>query len=409
VILVETFLLALRCLMRNKLRSFLTMLGIIIGVGSVIAMVAIGEGAKARVRDAFASMGNNMIMVFPGSTSVGGVQGGAGSMPSLTWADLEAIRNEVSAVRYVSPILRSQAQIVSETANWSTGIQGVSPEYLDIRAWKVTSGTPFTSSEVDANAKVALLGTTVVEKLFGANEDPVGSTIRIRNVPFLITGVLERKGQSPNGQDYDDALLIPFSTFQSRIQSGMRGRIPGGLVVSAQSDDLTSTAERQMRALLRERHQLTGTQDDDFQIRNLAELAAAQQEGTETMTTLLAVVALISLLIGGIGIMNIMLVSVTERTREVGIRMAVGAHPWHVMLQFLVEALTLSLLGGLVGLAVGTGVAQRLSLQFGWPLVIRADIVITSLVSSALVGVVFGLYPAHKASRLNPIEALRYE
>ena len=406
---LETLRVALRALLRNKMRSFLTMLGIIIGVGAVIAMVAIGEGAKARVEESFASMGSNLLIVMPGSTNAGGARGGFGSMPTLTWDDLRAIRGEISTVRYAAAQLRTNAQLQSEDQNWSTTVTGTSPEYFLIRSWRAASGRSLLDSDIDASAKVVVLGQTVVDKLFGASADPVGQTIRIKNIPFEVVGVLAKKGQSPMGQDYDDGVFVPQTTFASKIQGGLQKFLQGTIFVGATSTDATARAEEQISSLLRDRHRIGTGQDDDFSVRNLTEMANAQQEGMKTLTTLLASIAAVSLLVGGIGIMNIMLVSVTERTREIGVRMAVGATPLNILTQFLVEALTLSVLGGLIGIALGVLAANQLAQKFGWPMLIRPDIVVVSVAFSGFVGVVFGLYPAQKASRLDPIDALRYE
>ena len=406
---LQTFRIAARALWRNRMRSFLTMLGIIIGVGAVIAMVAIGEGAKARLDASFAAMGTNLLIVLPGSTSTGGAAGGFGSQPTLTWDDLKALQTELDSVRYAAPALRSTAQIASDEQNWATSIVGTTPDYFDVRTWPVASGAAITSSDVDAGAKVVVLGQTVVDKLFGAGFDPVGQTVRIKNSTFEIVGVAARKGQSPSGQDYDDVAFVPVSTFQAKIQGGLKNFISGTIFVGATSADEVSHAEQQILSLLRERHHLLAGQDDDFSVRNLTEIAGAQQEGTKTMTTLLASVAGVSLLVGGIGIMNIMLVSVTERTREIGVRMAIGAKPRHILAQFLVEATALSMLGGLIGVALGAGVAQRLAAQFGWPTLIRPDVTLIAVGFSAMVGIGFGIYPARKASRLHPIQALRVE
>jgi putative ABC transport system permease protein len=405
----KTLRIAVRALLRNKMRSFLTTLGVIIGVGAVIAMVAIGEGAKARVEQAFAAMGTNLLIVTPGSTSQGGVHGGFGSMPTLTWEDLKAIQSEVPTVRYASPQLRVNAQVASEEQNWTTSVSGVSPEYFDIRSWPMELGTRFTESDVEASTKVVILGRTVVDKIYGPDADPVGQTVRIRGIPFQVAAVMARKGQSAMGQDYDDAVFVPVSTFRTKIQGGLKNYISGVVFVGAISPEATARAESQITNLLRDRHHIQAGQEDDFSIRNLTEMASAQQEGTKTLTALLASVAAVSLLVGGIGIMNIMLVSVTERTREIGVRMAVGAKPRHILSQFLVEALTLSVLGGLMGVALGLGTGRYLAARFGWPLLIRPDIIALSMGFSAAVGIVFGLYPAYKASRLDPIEALRYE
>jgi len=400
---------AVRALLRNKMRSFLTTLGVIIGVSAVIAMVAIGEGAKARVEEAFASMGSNLLVVLSGTTSASGAHGGFGSMPTLTWDDLKAIRSEASAVRYASPQLRSNQQVISEDQNWATSINGVSPEYLLMRTWPVAMGSPISQSDIEAGSKVVLLGQTVVDKLFGSNADPTGQSVRIQKVPFQIIGVLARKGQSATGQDYDDAAFIPYTTFQAKIQGGLQKFIAGALMVSAVSSEATTRAQNQIATLLRDRHHTPIGADDDFSIRNLTEMASAQQEGVKTLTTLLASIAAVSLIVGGIGIMNIMLVSVTERTREIGIRMAVGAKGRDIMIQFLIEAMTLSVIGGGTGILFGVVGSKITSSQLGWPVVIPLVAVGIAFIFSALVGVVFGLYPAWKASTLDPIDALRYE
>jgi putative ABC transport system permease protein len=398
---------ALRALARNKMRSFLTTLGMVIGVSAVIAMVAIGDGAKARVQEAFAAMGSNMLIILPGSTTAGGAHGGFGSMPTITWDDLQAIQTELPSVRYAAPVLRANAQVLSDDQNWTTSINGTTPEYLAIRSWPLERGAGFSQSDVDSGTKVAVLGQTVVEKLFGAGANPVGQQVRIKNVPFQVVGVLAKKGQSPMGQDYDDAVLVPETTFQSKIQGGLKNFISGVILVGASSS--TQRAERQITGLLRDRHRLRQGEDDDFSIRNLAEMASAREEGTRTLTTLLASIAAVSLLVGGIGIMNIMLVSVTERTREIGVRMAVGAKGRDILLQFLAEALALAVVGGVIGVALGMIAAWRLATSFGWPVLFRPDVTLIAVGFSAVVGVAFGLYPARKASRLDPIQALRFE
>ncbi len=404
----HTLRVAARALMRNKLRSFLTTLGMIIGVCAVIFSVAVGEGAKAKVEEAFAAMGSNLLIVMPGSTTTGGARGGFGSQPTLTWDDLRAIQNEVSTVRYAAPILRATSQVMSEDQNWTTQVQGTTPEYFSIRTWPVARGAPITQSDVDTGSKVAVLGQTVVDKLFGENSDPLGQLVRIKNIPFQVIGVLAKKGQSAMGQDYDDAVYVPVSTFGSKIQGGLHNYINGIIFIGATSPADTSRAETQITNLLRDRHHILGTEDDFF-IRNLTELANSQQEGTKTMTTLLDAIAAISLVVGGIGIMNIMLVSVTERTREIGLRMAVGAKPRNILMQFLVEAMTLSTMGGLIGLALGVGGARLIASKLGWTTLVRPDVVLAAIVFSGMVGIGFGLYPAYKASRLDPIDALRYE
>ena len=407
--LLQTLRVAVRALLRNKLRSFLTTLGIIIGVSAVIAMVAIGEGAKASVEASFASMGSNLLVVLPGSTSAGGQRGGFGSMPTLTWDDLRAIRSEVPEVKYAAPQLRSNAQILSEDQNWNTTVYGTTTEYFAIRNWPVSLGSTMSDSDVESGVKVVFLGQTVADKLFGQNADPIGQLVRIKNVPFEVRGVMARKGQSSTGQDYDDAAFVPLKAFQTKIQGGLQQYIAGTIYIGATSQQATERAEKRVTGLLRDRHHIGPGSDDDFSIRNLTELASAQEEGTRTLTTLLASIAAVSLLVGGIGIMNIMLVSVTERTREIGVRMAVGANPGNILAQFLVEALTLATTGGVIGVALGLFTANRLATEFGWPVLIRPDIISIAVGFSALVGVVFGLYPARKASRLDPIDALRFE
>ena len=404
-----TLKIALRAVLRNKMRSFLTTLGIIIGVAAVIAMMAIGAGAKARVEDAFAAMGTNLLIVLPGSSTAGGSKGGFGSQPTITWDDLAAVKSDIGTVKAVAPSLRATQSIVSDELNWTTSITGTTPEYFEIRSWPIEQGAPFTHADVDAGTKVIVLGATVVSKLYGPTANPVGQTVRVGNTPFTVVGVASKKGQSATGQDFDDAAFIPSSTFARRIQGGLGKYMNGQMYVQATSSETTTRALEDIRALLRDRHKIPASGEDDFSIRNLAEIAGAQAQGTDTMTTLLASVAAVSLVVGGIGIMNIMLVSVTERTREIGIRMAIGAKPASILLQFLIEALVLSIAGGLLGAALGVGVATYLASKFAWPMSIQVDVIVVSVAFSALVGIVFGLYPARKASQLDPIDALRYE
>ncbi len=406
---LHTLRVAFRALLRNKLRSFLTTLGIVIGVGAVIAMMAIGAGAKAQVEQAFAAMGTNVLIVLPGSTSSGGVRGGFGSMPTLTWDDLAAIRTEVATVKRAAPTLGTSLPVVSEDMNWTTRITGTSPEYFDIRNWPVANGASFTQADVDGGGKVIVLGQTVVDKLYGPNADPVGQTVRVGSTPFRVVGVAAKKGQSATGQDYDDAAFIPYTTFAQKVQGGLSKFLQGQVMVEATSSDTTSRAQKDITTLLRDRHHIAPGDDDDFSIRNLSEVASARQQGTDTMTLLLASVAAVSLLVGGIGIMNIMLVSVTERTREIGIRMAVGAEPHHILMQFLIEALSLSVAGGMIGVAGGIGTAAWLANRFHWPVLVQPNVIAVSVGFSALVGIAFGIYPARKASRLDPIDALRFE
>jgi putative ABC transport system permease protein len=405
----QTLKVALRAILRNKMRSLLTSLGIIIGVGAVIAMMAIGAGAKFQVEQAFAAMGTNLLIVQPGSTVSSGVRGGYGSMPTLTYDDLTAIRGEVPSVRTAAPVLRSSQSLICEEANWTTSVTGTTPEYFDIRDWPMASGVGVTQQDVDSKTKVVVLGKTVVEKLFGVNADPVGQPIRIGQIPFTVVGVAASKGQSSQGQDFDDAAFIPYTTFATKIQGRMNNFLQGQIYVEAISSEATDRAQKEITALLRDRHHLASSDEDDFSIRNMAEIANARQQGTETMTTLLASVAAVSLFVGGIGIMNIMLVSVTERTREIGLRMALGAKPHNIMTQFLIEALTLSVAGGAIGIGSGLGVAIWLAGRFQWPMLIQPDVIVASVVFSATVGIVFGIYPAWKAAQLDPIDALRYE
>jgi putative ABC transport system permease protein len=406
---LQTLRVALRAILRNKMRAFLTTLGIVIGVAAVIAMMAIGAGAKAQVQAAFAAMGTNLLIIQPGSTTTGGVQGGFGSMPTLTWDDLAAIRTEVPTVKAAAPMLRSNMPVISEELNWTTSITGTSPEYFEVRNWPIALGAAFTQADLDSGTKVVVLGQTVVDKLYGPSANPVGQTVRVGSIPFQVVGVAAKKGQSATGQDYDDAAFIPVTTFAQKVQGGLSKFLRGSIMVEATTSDATTRTQTDIATLLRDRHHIAPGQDDDFQLRNLSEIAGAQQQGTDTMTTLLASVAAVSLLVGGIGIMNIMLVSVTERTREIGIRMAVGAKPNHILSQFLIEALSLSMAGGLIGVALGVGVATWLAGRFHWPMLIQPDVITVSVGFSALVGIVFGMYPARKASQLDPIDALRYE
>ena len=406
---LETFLVAARALLRNKTRSFLTTLGIIIGVGAVIAMFAMGEGSQASVQQAIASMGTNILIVLSGSSQGGGARGGFGSMPTLTWEDLKAIQTEVPSVRYAAPNVGSTAQILSEDQNWSTRITGTTPDYFLIRNWPASMGNLITQTDADLGSKVIVLGQTVVDKLFGENANPVGQSVRVNNIPFTIIGVMAKKGQSALGQDYDDAAFIPVSTFEAKVRKGLGKFINGIVFVGAVSAAATPLAQRQITELLRDRHHLAPGIDDDFNIRNLSEIASAQEQAAATGANLLLGIALVSLVVGGIGIMNIMLVSVTERTREIGVRMAIGARPKDILAQFLIEALTLSTVGGLIGIAVGLLGGKRLTSQWGWQMTIQPLVILVAVIFSAAVGIVFGLYPARKASLLDPIDALRYE
>jgi len=397
---------ALRALARNKMRTALTMLGIIIGVGAVICTVAIGEGASNQVQEALRNMGDNIVFVAAGSVNQHGVHMGSSATKTLTVADSKAIQQQVPLISTVSPGVGAAAQVVYGNQNWYTRVRGVSPEYLDIRRWPVERGSAFSQREVDTAANVCLIGLTVVQNLFPANEDPVGKVIRVQNLPFRIIGVLASKGQSPFGMDEDDTLIMPFTTVQKKI-SGIDWL--NFVMGSAVSRSAITPAQQQIGALLRERHHLRPDQDDDFIIRSPTDLAEAQAQSGRIMTLLLASIASVSLLVGGIGIMNIMLVSVTERTREIGVRMAVGATEQDVQRQFLSEALVLSSLGGAAGVLLGVAGSMTVSSMLRWPVTIPPESILTAVVFSAGVGIFFGYYPARKAANLDPIEALRYE
>jgi putative ABC transport system permease protein len=405
----ETLWLALRALRRNTLRSALTALGIIIGVAAVICMVSIGEGAKSRIRTQIEATGTNVVLLFSGSSSSGGMRGGMGSQPTITWDDVRAIQAELPAVRAAAPLSRTATQAISEASTWTTTVYGTTPEYFTIRNWSIERGSGLTASDQAGAAKNAVIGWTVADKLFGSGVDPVGQVIRIRNAPYNVVGVLAKKGQGGMGEDQDDAIFVPVSAFQARIQGGLSQFVRGPVYVSAVSTEAIEPARAQIASLLRERHRLGPDQEDDFSTVSMAEMTGTLTSATQTLTTLLASIAFVSLLVGGIGVMNIMLVSVTERTHEIGIRMAVGAQPGDILAQFLIEALTLAAIGGAIGVLLGIGVGQLLASRFGWSLAVRTDIVVIALLVSAGVGVLFGLYPARKASRLDPIEALRYE
>ncbi len=401
---------AVRALRVNKLRSILTMLGIIIGVAAVIAMVSVGSGAQARIADQIQSLGSNLLVVLSGSISSGGVRLGSGTQLTITEDDAWAIQREVPAVQAAAPAMRGGGQVVWGNLNWSTVIQGVTPEFFEARDWAVVQGQPFAQDAVDGATKVALLGQTVARNVF-ADADPIGQIIRIRKVPFTVLGILDRKGQTTWGQDQDDIILVPLSTAKRKLLgvSQANARSVNSISVKVRDGADMKYAELQARELLRQRHRLQGYQDDDFSIRNLAEVAEAQEASSRVMTILLAAVASVSLFVGGIGIMNIMLVSVTERTREIGLRMAVGARGRDILMQFLVEALTLSLIGGVIGVFVGLVVSYTIPYFAGWRTVISADAIVVAFGFAAAVGIFFGFYPARKAAQLNPIEALRYE
>ena len=401
---------ALRALAINKLRSALTMLGIVIGVGAVIVMIAVGAGAQARVEEQIRALGSNLLLVMPGATTAGGVRMGFGSGSSLSEEDVVAINREIPEA-LAAPALRGSAQVIWGNANWSTQVFGVTPEYLDVRQWPLASGRVFEPAEMASAGKVCLIGATVARQLFGT-ADPLDQMIRIKRVPFTVIGVLETKGQSLMGTDQDDVILMPISTARTRVlgsASAAKQRSVGTIWVKVADGVEARTAEEQVRALLRQRHRLQPGADDDFSLRNLAEVMAAQEASSRVLALLLAAVASVSLLVGGIGIMNIMLVSVTERTREIGLRMAVGARTRDILGQFLVEAVTLSLIGGLIGVALGMGTAMAIASFAGWRIVLSPVAVGLAVAFAFVIGVFFGFYPARKAARLNPVEALRFE
>ncbi|HEV2763000.1 MAG TPA: ABC transporter permease [Pyrinomonadaceae bacterium] len=398
---------ALRALARNKIRAALTMLGIIIGVAAVIAMVSIGQGAQASVRAQIEGMGTNLLFITAGSQNVGGVRTGAGDAGtnSLTVEDLEAVRREVPSVALVSPQVNARSQLVAGNLNWGAQVQGVSDELPGIRRWAVSTGEFFTETDVRTAARVIVLGQTVADNLFPGT-DPTGQTVRVSNLPFRVVGVMARKGQDPQGRDQDDIAFAPYTTVQKKILGDASLRFAN---VSAVSQEATYTAQAQITDLLRQRHRLSPGEPNDFTVRNMSDVAETANETNSVMTTLLGSIAGVSLLVGGIGIMNIMLVSVTERTREIGIRMAIGARSSVVRTQFLIESVVLSLAGGLIGILLGVGVSLAIPALLGWTTLISTASVVGSLVFSAAVGIFFGYYPARKAAALDPIEALRFE
>jgi putative ABC transport system permease protein len=396
---------ATQSILKNKMRTFLTMLGIVIGVAAVIVMVAVGYGAQESIEKQIGSLGTNMIMIMPGASSSGGVNQGAATFNRLTPADYEKLQRESMLLNAVSPVVFTQAQAISGAGNWRTRIQGVSTDYQTIRDWPVDQGTFFTEADLRSARKVAILGTTVAKSLFPSG-DPIGQQMQIRDVPFTVMGVLRSKGQNAGGQDADDIILVPFTTAQSRLSGRQR---VNQIIGSTSSQQDVPAAQEEIRSILRESHKLGEGDDDDFTIRNQDEIAAAASSTTKVMTLLLAAIASISLLVGGIGIMNIMLVSVTERTREIGIRMAIGARGSDVLTQFLVESVAISMLGGLIGVAIGFGGAAIVGRVTGWTTSTPAEAVFVAVAFSAAVGVFFGFYPAKQAASLNPIQALRYE
>jgi len=396
---------AFRALRRNKLRSVLTALGIIIGVAAVIAMVGIGNGAKAQVEAQIASLGQNVILIFSGSTTSSGIRTGWGNAGTLKIEDAEAIRREVSGVVAVSEEIRAATQVAAGNQNWLTQVLGESADYLDIRQWQLADGASFTPQDVRSANKVCVIGRTTATQVFG-NDDPVGQVLRVKNVPFVVTGVLTPKGLSALGSDQDDVVIIPYTSAMKRVIGGTTLRNINVQVGDARQ---LPAAQQQIISLLRQRHNIRAGKDDDFTVRGQQEIADMATAQSKTMTVLLGAIAGVSLIVGGIGIMNIMLVSVTERTREIGVRLAVGAHGRDILTQFLIEAVALSSVGGMIGIAFGVGVSKVLSVYENWPTLISLSSIIVSFLFSAAVGIFFGFYPARKAAALDPIEALRYE
>jgi len=403
--IIETNRIALDSLLRHKTRALLTMLGIIIGVGAVVAMVAVGQGATAQVEAQISSLGANVLMIFPGSTQQGGVRSGAGAGTTLTLDDIEAIRERASAVKAITPNARANRQIIVGNLNWFTEVQGGNPEYFQIRDRTISSGEIYTDQDERSANKVCVLGKTVVDNLF-SGQDPVGQTIRIQKMPFKVIGTLTARGQTGMGQDQDDIIIAPFSTVQRKLLNVNYVRMA---LVSAVSKERMTEAESQIKEILRERHRIPSGGEDDFTIRSQSDIAQAVGSTSRVMTILLGSIASVSLLVGGIGIMNIMLVSVTERTREIGVRMSIGARRRDILQQFLVESVMLSLTGGIIGVGMGLLTSTIISKFVGWTTLVSPVSVAVAFLFSGAVGVFFGFYPARKASMLNPIEALRYE
>jgi putative ABC transport system permease protein len=404
----STLRIAFRALKVNKIRSALTMLGIIIGVGAVIAMLAVGTGASRKIAEQISSMGSNLLIILPGATTAGGVRMGGGTQPTLNMADAEAIQKESLFVSDVAPILNGVAQVIYGHQNWSTGVVGTTPSMLTVRDWPVAAGRSFSDQDVKSATKVCLLGQTVVDNLFG-DMSPVGQVIRIKKVPFTVIGVLSMKGQSAQGQDQDDTIYVPVTTAQKKLFGTTFPGMVRIIMVKAKSTQDLPAAEKQINDLLKQRHRIGPKQENDFTVRNLTQIMQTAEQSTKVMALLLGAIASVSLIVGGIGIMNIMLVTVTERTREIGIRMAIGAKTWDIRLQFIIEALTLSLIGGVAGIIVGISGSKILSMLAGWSTIVSPFSILIAFGFSGLVGIFFGFYPAYKASLLDPIDALRYE
>jgi putative ABC transport system permease protein len=404
--LINLIRIALKALQRNKLRAFLTMLGIIIGVGSVIAMVAIGQGSKQSIHDQLSNMGTNMITVQPASNLNGGVKIAGSSFQTLTAKDITALKASAQYITELSPAVSSKGQAINGALNWPTTMSGVSPEYLDIRKLTLKDGIAFTNDDVLTSAKVCLIGQTVIDNLFPNGENPIGKVIRFGNIPFQVIGILNPKGFNAFGQDQDDILIAPYTTVQNRILATI---YYSNIYASAANEQVTDEAVTEMTNILRDSHRLTTSEDNDFTVRTQQELIATLSSTSGLLTVLLTVVAGISLVIGGIGIMNIMYVSVTERTKEIGLRMSIGARGRDILMQFLMEAVLISITGGIIGVVLGFISTQIVTLALGWPTIISESSVVLSFVVCAVTGIFFGYYPAQKASRLDPIEALRYE